>query len=689
MKKKNGFISTTVVYTFFFVFLMMLLFVISSYASNRQLLKIVKKDVKNDISDVYLARYLINHNGESGFNISMTYHSESLANSAHDNSYRFSGGSADNYVCIGSTVVTCPADNLYRIIGIFDGKVKVVKNTSLGNLPWNNFLSNSWSDSSLITYLNEGDYWNNLGVHQNLISEENWYAGGLSYGSAVGRVNNAYNYEVGNNKPTQNPVKRHIGLMYVSDYGYAAANTYWTSNLSSYSTTAIKNNNWMSAWNETTWLLSKYIITGNPNNAFTLSSTGAVSYATITSNYAVRPTFYLKTTTRRLEGTGTYSSPYRISGQNGNGLEVTNVTNSVSTNSITLTTTAKKGTANISKYMYSKDGGVNWITVNSSSTTNTYTFTGLTAYTKYNIRVKVVDVNNNESNVYSSVINTSQVFATYIRSLYTSQGSNGIYYHTSSLANSAGDNSYRYAGANPNNYVCFGSDAAVCPNNNLYRIIGVFNNQVKLRKWSSYGWLAWSGSASNTSTIWANSTLNTSDLNGTYLNGFATTWRNKIAYTYWKVGGVSWANISSYNARTAYNYEVGSYSSSTTYYSKIALMYVSDYYYAASPTYWSYPGADPSAAFDSVTGIWTRHDYGSEEVMSNNWLNGSVVFTLTRNSDGSAIYGPFTGYISNGWGNNGSSAGGVAASIYPVFYLNSTVTVTKGSGTQTDPYRIS
>lgn len=31
----------------------------------------------------------------------------------------------------------------------------------------------------------------------------------------------------------------------------------------------------------------------------------------------------------------------------------------------------------------------------------------------------------------------------------------------------AGDNSYRYAGVNPNNYVCFGSDEATCPTDNL------------------------------------------------------------------------------------------------------------------------------------------------------------------------------------------------------------------------------
>ena len=51
----------------------------------------------------------------------------------------------------------------------------------------------------------------------------------------------------------------------------------------------------------------------------------------------------------------------------------------------------------------------------------------------------------------------------------------GLYYHdgVGSYTNAdqeAGDNSYRQAGADPNNYVCFGSDEATCPTENLYRI---------------------------------------------------------------------------------------------------------------------------------------------------------------------------------------------------------------------------
>ena len=107
------------------------------------------------------------------------------------------------------------------------------------------------------------------------------------------------------------------------------------------------------------------------------------------------------------------------------------------------------------------------------------------------------------------------------------QGKNGIYYHTSSLANSAGDNSYRYAGANPSNYVCFGSDTSPCPSDNLYRIIGVFANQVKLIKASNLGSYVWNSNGTNT---WTNSSLNTSILNGTYLNGLESKWSNLISF---------------------------------------------------------------------------------------------------------------------------------------------------------------
>ena len=164
--------------------------------------------------------------------------------------------------------------------------------------------------------------------------------------------------------------------------------------------------------------------------------------------------------------------------------------------------------------------------------------------------------------------------ASYITNLYTgTQGENGIYFHDASLTNGAGDNSYRYAGANPNNYVCFGSTTTPCPADNLYRIIGVFGDKVKLIKSTFVGNKKWDSNNKNT---WSTSSLNTY-LNGDFINTFDETTKGNIAETTWKVGGNTWSNIGEQLAKTAYQNEVvqpqpGTYSSETEDNKKIGLM---------------------------------------------------------------------------------------------------------------------
>ena len=264
-----------------------------------------------------------------------------------------------------------------------------------------------------------------------------------------------------------------------------------------------------------------------------------------------------------------------------NSVTATNVSN----NSITVSVNASGGTNSIARYYYSSNGGSSY----DNTTSNTYTFSGLSAGQTYQIRVYVVDTNGVQSNVYNLSVQTDDtvLLADYIKSKYTSQGSNGLYYHTSSLANSAADNSYRYAGANPNNYVCFGSDASTCPSANLYRIIGVFGNEVKLIKSTSYGNYAWSGYQN----VWNNSERPRiySTLNDAYnfLRSFSSTWQSKLSNRDWKVGGALYNNIYYETPKIAYDYEVGSNSSVTIDTFKVGLMYVSDYGFATLPDYWT------------------------------------------------------------------------------------------------------
>ena len=357
-----------------------------------------------------------------------------------------------------------------------------------------------------------------------------------------------------------------------------------------------------------------------------------------------------------------------------NSVTATNVTN----DTITVSVSASAGTNNIQTYYYSINNGSY-----QSSSSNTHTFSGLSAGTSYSIRVYVTDTNGVDSNIYTinaetenvvylaDVCNNGNNLASCITSFYNSYGTDAtkLYYHNSSLANGAGDNSYRYAGASEevNNYVCFGSDAATCPSANLYRIIGVFGNEVKLIKNTSYGSYVWESDYSGQGNTWNSSTkpdIRTT-LNSTFLGTLSSTWQNKIANHAFKVGGMT----SSYGystPRTAYNYEVGANSSSTTDTMKIGLMYVSDYGFAASNTYWS----TNLSSYNSAT--------------SNNWLYlGSYEWTISRNSDYSnyAFLVISPGYVNN---NNVLFSYGVR----PVFYLTSSTTYVSGSGSSADPVRI-
>jgi len=255
---------------------------------------------------------------------------------------------------------------------------------------------------------------------------------------------------------------------------------------------------------------------------------------------------------------------------------------------------------------------------------------------------------------------------------FGNQGSDisNIYIHNSSLTNGAGDNSYRYAGASAsvNNYICLGSDAATCPDANLFRIIGVFGNQTKVIRAKSVGDQKWNTSDSNT---WSSSSLNTY-LNGTYLTSLGTL-AEKIATTTWKVGGGSWDNIGTSVPATAYQYEVGSSASTTTVDKKIGLMYVSDYYYSASPSAWTLVGFNLSDA---------TKDYGA--ATSTNWLYlGSTEWTISRTSD----YTNFEFGV-NSTGNVCHSYVTNSNGVRPSFNLESSVKYVSGSGSMSDPVRI-
>lgn len=313
MKKKNGFISTAIVYSFFFVFLMMLTFIVNDYSTNRTMLNNLKRDVKTEISDTNFLRYLINHSNDPSFGL--VRHNEELPNGAMDSSYRYVGANPNNYVCLTSNAVPCPAGNMYRIIGIIDSRIKVVKNTSIGTIAWEESVGVdspsvgpgvSWVNTTLLNYLNT-TFLPTLGDFQKYIVNLTWNTGGVLTTYGLGTVYNAYSYEVGLNK-NDSYVTNKIGLLYLSDYGYAASNSYWTYNLSAYS--AAKSGNWLDDAG-----LNEWIMTANKNNinqAYYIASNGNVSTIGVTTPLHVRPVFYLDVIMKRTGGSGTVSDPYRL-----------------------------------------------------------------------------------------------------------------------------------------------------------------------------------------------------------------------------------------------------------------------------------------------------------------------------------------------------------------------------------------
>ena len=139
------------------------------------------------------------------------------------------------------------------------------------------------------------------------------------------------------------------------------------------------------------------------------------------------------------------------------------------------------------------------------------------------------------------------------------------------------------------------------------------------------------------------------------------------------------------NAKTAYNYEVGANKdATTTVTSKIGLMYVSEYYYAASKDYWTLPGLDQNGSWNSNYTVWSGNDYS--KAINDNWLyTGLEEWTISRYSDNSdtAID---VGSIGLLLVDHVDYSRGFA--VRPSFSLSSSIKFTLGEGTAVNPIRI-
>ena len=244
-----------------------------------------------------------------------------------------------------------------------------------------------------------------------------------------------------------------------------------------------------------------------------------------------------------------------------------------------------------------------------------------------------------------------------------------------------------------NNFVCFGSTETPCPTDNLYRIIGVFEDKVKLIKYdyatstllgtdgdysgsdtpdtnyykgslttiNTYYW----NNATVTNT-WSESNLNKINLNTNFINNIGSTWANKIATTTWKVGGNGWDNIEESVPSVAYQNEIVSPAKITTYDAKIGLIYVSDYGFAASPSAWS--------------AILRNYN----NVRTNNWMYmGYDDWTISLLSD----YSHYA-FLVDSVGRVHNSDVSFSNGVRPSLNLSSSITYVSGNGSMSNPIRI-
>ena len=280
------------------------------------------------------------------------------------------------------------------------------------------------------------------------------------------------------------------------------------------------------------------------------------------------------------------------------------------------------------------------------------------------------------------------------------------------------DGNVRYMGKDPNNYVSF--------NGELWRIIGVFDvastyggateKRVKIIRNDSIGSYAWdnkpsgtgSSTSSNGSNDWTDSALMEVLNNGAYWNrrsgkcpsgkngattscdfrsiGLTNEAKDLIGNAVWTLGGTaSYTNTSNGLASHLYGYERGTtvYNGRPTYWvGKVGLMYPSDYGYATSGG----TTKNRASCLAHQLVYWDSSSYS--DCYENDYLYNSSVnqWTITPNTGSSAqvFHVLAAGCIYR----NYDYVYGLHAPL-PTIYLKSTVLITGGDGSSSNPYILS
>ena len=277
------------------------------------------------------------------------------------------------------------------------------------------------------------------------------------------------------------------------------------------------------------------------------------------------------------------------------------------------------------------------------------------------------------------------------------------------------DQNIRYYGSNPNNYVSF--------NNELWRIIGVFGNNVKLVRSEKLGYLSWDSSESSVNYGWGVNEWSQSDLknylNTMYYGGTSVTCYNGtnnptstcptnilddasktlIDNHIWNTGAIDVTDTTIVNQETGalntvpfYNAERGNVTGkicnggdgcndtverTTTWTGYIGLPYATDWAYASSES-------------DCETNMQKQDSSNAYICKNNNWMHHGTTTDIEDATWFMSLHAgrdnPFFVWLVGGDGSVTFDAAADPLSAFPTIYLKSNILIEGGKGTSINPY---
>ena len=317
----------------------------------------------------YINNLYNNSTKTSVVNNSITYQYDTTNNLMQDTAgnIRYYGASPNNYVYFNCDSYPSTNCELWRIIGVFDGKIKLMRNSTIGSYSWDTSSVNSgygvneWSQADLMKLLNPGHESESVGgslyydsksgtcysdennatkscnftstgikndTTRNMIADTTYNTGG--HDTAYVFSNVMYEKERGIttvSNPSDGITRTttwigKIALAYPSDYGYATDLSKCSRRLYNYDSStdsyACRTNDWMypiitNSVKNCGWLLTPN--SGSADSAFFVETLGNASYRRLVYFAAwVVPVLYLGSDQDIVAGDGSQSNPYKLTG---------------------------------------------------------------------------------------------------------------------------------------------------------------------------------------------------------------------------------------------------------------------------------------------------------------------------------------------------------------------------------------